>query len=330
MIAKLAVVGAAGLVALLGSAGAPGETVTVYARTGTDIQNAIDSLPPAGGKVSIIATAAVVVSQSIVIDRDNVTVAGEGTDATLLRLKAGANVPVFVVGQSAAQPTMARSNIHITDLTINGKRKKQTSEVDPNNPALRNNGISLRKVESCSVQRVKVLNCASGGLVTELGCRRMAVRQFESRGNQFDGLAAYETEDSTFAGLYLHDNGAAGLSFDIRFNHNVVADSIIASNATVGVFMRDARDNLFHGLQVRASGQHGLFLAQVDTDTTKPAAGNTFLGLVVSGSAGAGLRVNDASCVNNLVVGSQFIDNSGGCLSEAAPGLVETSGTVCR
>lgn len=94
--------------------------------------------------------------------------------------------------------------------------------------------------------------------------------------------------------------------------------------------MRDSRNNVFHGLQIRDSGQHGVFLAQVDTDATKPAAGNTFTALVVSGSGGAGLRVNDASCVSNVVCVAQLVGNSGGGISEATPDLVQVCGVISR
>jgi len=40
-----------------------------------------------------------------------------------------------------------------------------------------------------------------------------------SYGHVFDGLAAYLTEDSTFTDLALHDNAAAGLSFDDDFDN---------------------------------------------------------------------------------------------------------------
>ena len=84
------------------------------------------------------------------------------------------------------------------------------------------------------------------------------------------------------------------------------------------------------GLQVRNSGEHGIFLAQVDGDPSKPASGNTFSGVTVSESGGAGLRVNDASCVNNLLVAAQLIGNNGGCVSVAVPGLVQSVGIICR
>ena len=296
------------------------------------IQKAINILPPEGGQVMIRA-GTYTCNDPIVIDRDNVALRGEGP-ATILRLANGANSPVLILGQTTPMPTVTRRNIHVSDLVIDGNRGNQTFEClkgdcTPTNP-LRNNGVTLRRVSDIRIEHVTVFSARSGGLVSELICRRLTVRDFTAFDNHFDGLAGYETEDSTFSGLYLHDNLAAGFSFDIAFNKNVVSDTIITGSGSVGIFMRDARDNLFHGLQIRNSGQHGIFLAQVDTDATKPAAGNTFSGVIVSGSQGAGFRVNDLSCVSNIVTGAQFIGNSGGCISEASPGLVLNSGTICR
>ncbi len=191
-----------------------------------------------------------------------------------------------------------------------------------NNP-IRNNGITLRRVSDVLIARVTVFRARSGGLVSERGCRRVIIRDFTSSDNQFDGLAGYETESSSFSGLRLHNNQAAGLSFDIRFNNNFFSDVIITGSMKVGIFMRDSRDNVFHDLQIRNSKEHGIFLAQVDEDTTTPAVGNTFIRGAISGSRQAGLRVNNESCVNNLVVAFQFSGNGEGCVSEALPGLVK-------
>jgi hypothetical protein len=175
-----------------------------------------------------------------------------------------------------------------------------------------------------------VTGARSGGLVTELIVRRARIRNFTAADNHFDGLAGYETEDSVFEGLHLHDNRAAGLSFDIAFHNNIVANTVIERSGSVGIFIRDARDNLFDGLQIRNSGDHGVFLAQVDGEADKPAAGNTFVSLVVAGSQGAGIRVNDASCVDNLLAGAQLIANRDGGIAEATPGLLRQSGVVVR
>lgn len=302
------------------------------------IQRAIDALPPEGGQV-IVQAGRYTCTEPIVIDRDHVDLKGEGP-ATVLQLAAGANAPVLVIGQTSTPPTTARRHIQISDLRIDGNRAHQTLECwggpcdTGGTMFIRNSGIVLRRVEDVLVERVTAQSARSGGLVSERGSRRVTVRDFTAFDNHFDGLAAYETEDSTFVGLHLHDNLAAGLSFDLRFNNNLISDAVITGSGTVGIFMRDARDNLFEGMLVRRSREYGLFLAQVDADATKPAAGNTFSGLVVSDSGRAGLRVNDASDVDNLVVGAQFVHNAGVCpeagISEAAPGLVQRFGIICR
>ena len=254
-------------------------------------------------------------------------VEGEGNPE--LRLGDGVNKPMLVLGQTNPVPSVTCSNIHVSGLRLDGNRVNQKQETDPANAALRNNCISLRRVVDCSVQNVAVHSARSGGLVTELGCRRILVSDFELYGNQFDGLAGYETEDSVFKCLKLHDNLAAGLSFDIDFVKNVVTDSVLSGNGSVGIFMRDSRDNVLSNLQIRGSAQHGIFLAQVDTDTNTPASGNTFIGCVIANSGGAGLRVNNDSCTSNILSASQLIGNAAG-FSESTPGLLNVSAVITR
>jgi Right handed beta helix region len=302
--------------------------------TCASIQQAINALPVRGGEV-VVPAGMYVCSTPIVIDRNNVVLRGAGA-ATVLRLANGANAPVLIIGQTAPAPTVTRQNIRVSDLTIDGNRANQTCECwndcSPScasNP-IRNNGITIRRANDVSIERVTLRNARSGGLVTERVCRRLVIRDLTSSGNQFDGIASYETEDSIFSGLELTGNLAAGLSLDLGFNHNILSNIVILDSGKVGIFMRYSIDNLFGLMQIRNSGEHGIFLAQVETDATRPAAGNTFNGVVVKGSKGAGIRVNDPSCVNNSMAGSQLIANVGGCVSESVPGLLRQSGNVCR
>jgi Right handed beta helix region len=101
---------------------------------------------------------------------------------------------------------------------------------------------------------VAVTGARSGGLVVDKGSRRVAVRDFASSDNEFDGLGGYETEDSLFTGLFLHDNNSAGLTFDDNFNHNTISEALIDDNDHQGLFMRYSRDNLFSDIQIRNSG----------------------------------------------------------------------------
>lgn len=314
------------------ASGSEAITVIRISNNCSAIQQAINGLPASGGQV-IIKADTYTCKTPIVIDRDNVELRGEGP-ATILRLANGANAPVLVMGQLLQVPTVTRKNIRVSDLTIDGNRTNQTyecfhSQCGPDNQ-IYNNGISVRRCEDCLVQRVTVFKARSGGLVADKVTQRLTVRDFTSFDNYFDGLAAYDTENSIFSGINVHNNLGAGFSFDINFNNNIINNAVIADNAKVGIFMRDSKDNMFNGLQIRNSGEHGIFLAQVDTDNTKPAQGNAFTGIVISDSVGAGIRVNDASCVNNLIVSAQFIGNGGGCISEAVPGLVNNYGTICR
>jgi hypothetical protein len=320
------------LAAALLAPASPGAAQAAVPSTCEDIQAWIDGLRSGGGEL-LLPPGTFVCNAPIVIDRDDVTLRGHGP-ATRLRLADGANAPVLVIGGTSAVPPAVRRRIVVADLVIDGNRLAQDYECQggPCGPEhwLRNNGISLRRVEDVRVERVGVHSARSGGLVSELVCRRLTLRDVTSFDNHFDGVAAYETEDSLFSGLYLHDNLAAGFSFDIAFNGNLVSDVVIAASGSVGVFMRDSRDNLFSNLRVRDSAEHGLFLAQVDGDPSKPAAGNTFEGVLVSGSGGAGVRVNDASCVDNVLGGAQLVGNAGGGVSEAVPGLLHQHAVMVR
>jgi hypothetical protein len=305
-----------------GPQGPPGESAQVVVKGGTcaDIQSAIDSLPPAGGAV-LVAAGTYPCHGPIVIARDAVTLRGTGR-ATVLRLAAHVNRPVLVLGGLAAIPSTPHSQIHVGDLSIDGNRAEQDFECS-NGPCtgsdfLRNNGISLRRVTDVSIAHVTVESARSGGLVAELGSRRVTVRDFTASDNAFDGLAGYDTEDSLFTGLYLHSNVNAGLSFDGDFNKNTISDSVIAENGDVGVFMLDAHDNVFSELRIRDSGSHGMFLSAANVgDPTTCASGNTFTGMVISGSGqkpagdGFGMWVANADCTNNLVCAAQFVGNRG-------------------
>jgi hypothetical protein len=320
------------LIALLISVSESHAAISVSGKSCSAIQKAISKLPPSGGQV-IIKAGNYVCTNSIIIDRDNVDLKGEGS-STILRLADGANAPVLVMGSIAQAPNGSRKNISISDLTIDGNRSNQTveclhGECNADNQ-IYNNGISVRSCEDCRVERVTVFAARSGGLVADKVVRRLTLRDINSFDNYFDGLAAYETENSSFSGINVHNNGAAGFSFDWNFDNNVVSDSTVADNAKVGIFMRNSKDNLFHGLQIRNSGEHGVFLAQVENDTSKPAQGNTFSGIVISTSVGAGIRINDVTCINNTISSSQFIENGGGCISEAVQGLISSSGNICR
>lgn len=272
---------------------------------------------------------------------------GEGS-GTILRLATDANTPVIVLGQITAPPAITTRNIHVSDLTIDGNRLTQAFECwggDCDHGGLtnsRNNGIMVGGVSDVIIENITVHSTRSGGLVSEKGSKLVTVQSFTSFDNQFDGLAAYKTEDSTFSGLFLYNNCSAGLSFDLGFNNNSISGVIIHRDATsicsvppkdgrVGLFMINSKDNTIQGIHFQNSREHGVFLAQPGSDPIIAASGNTFTNLVVSNSGqdadpssegwcagdfegGVGFCVKNDSALNNLSVGAQFINDRGGCI----------------
>ena len=288
------------------------------------IRRAIARLGPAGGEIRLTA-GEYLCSQPVIIRSSHISLRGVGS-ASLLKLADGANCPVLIVGDESPDPRHAVRGVCVADLAIDGNRTQQNTECwdgkcdTGGQTVLRSCGLILRRAEDARVERVSISRCRSAGLVTEKGCRRLTIQQLDCSDNHFDGLACYETEDSIFTGLQLHDNASAGISTDLKFNRNVIANTVLARNGTQGIFMRDSRYNVLQGMLITDSGRQGIFIAQADKDVSTAATDNSFIGLAIVNSEGPAIRINDESCQHNLISGCQFIDNGSG-LSEATAGL---------
>lgn len=302
------------------------------------IQRRLDAMPAEGGEV-VLDPGVYTIRRPIVLRRDGLALRGSGP-ATILRLANKANCPVVILGPSENLPRRKVHGLRLSDLSIDGNRKNQQTELwrtQGEGTLIRNNGVTVRAAVDAIVARVNTYNCRSGGLVTEHGTRRLTVTELNAYENEFDGMACYKTEDSVFSHLHLHNNPGAGLSLDLDFDGNVVSDSVLAEN-DIGIFMRESRYNTFDSLVIRASRNMGVYITHaaekngqgewiMEKDTQCDA--NTFSGLVVRDCAGAAFRVNEATCSNTLLVAAQFIGNGEG-LSTVAPDLVSVRGLIER
>jgi nitrous oxidase accessory protein NosD len=326
----------AGLILSATAAGVRASVTVPPDATCLEIQQALESLPDSGGEV-ILSPGTYWITQPVVLHRSHQTLRGSGA-ATILRLADRANCPVIVMGQAINTPANTLSDLHATDLFIDGNRLHQQFEiwqVSGDGSEIRNNGITVQGVTDSTVERVTAAHCRSGGLVTTYSVRRLKVKDFEAFDSEFDGLACYRTEDSLFTGLNLHNNQAAGISFDLAVNHNIIERALLANN-DLGVFMRDSRHNLFRNIEVDQSSKFGVFMAQAGEWTPSgwrliarsECTNNTFNELLVRSSGVAGFRINDASCVDNQIVSSRFQDNPEHGISLAAPNLLsDATGT---
>ncbi|HEX7652457.1 MAG TPA: right-handed parallel beta-helix repeat-containing protein [Verrucomicrobiae bacterium] len=298
--------------------------------TGGEIQAALNTLPVAGGEV-VLPPGNYLIRQPLVLSRDNQSLRGAGA-TTILRLADNANCPVIIMGEPVNTPVKTVKNLRVSDLAIDGNRTHQQRELwveTGEGSEIRNNGLTIQAVTDCTVKNVAAYDCRSGGLVTTLGVRRLAVTHFESYGNEFDGLACYLTEESTFTDLNLHDNPGAGISLDLAFNHNTFRNATLTGN-DLGIFMRSSHDNQFFGVVIRDSKHHGVFMAHAEDyvgGVAQPApttecTRNAFTNLAALNCGGAAFRVNNTTCTQNELVKPKFTGNHSGDLSLAGPNLV--------
>jgi hypothetical protein len=298
--------------------------------SGAEIQQALDSLPAGGGEV-VLPAGRNEVHQPIILSRDNQTLRGAGT-ATILHLADNANCPVIILGEPVNYPTQTIRHLKVAGFFVDGNRAHQQRElwqIQGEGSEIRNNGVTVQNVTDSTVENVTCARCRSGGLVTTRDVRRLSVRNLTAFDNEFDGLACYQTTDSVFTGLFLHDNPGAGISLDLDFNDNVISNAVLTAN-DLGVFMRSSRSNQFCDISIHNSRHFGVFIAHAEQQTPRgwepiprtECVQNSFTNLAASDCGDAAFRVNNITCTNNVVIRPRFDGNARGGLSLAQPDLV--------
>ncbi len=291
------------------------------------IHAALAALPAAGGVVEL-GPGTFTITRPIILDRDGVELRGQGRQ-TLLQLAAHANCPVVLIGSIYTPVERVVRRITVRQLAIDGNRPEQDFECyggpcdERNLTALRNNGITIRGAEDILVEDLLTRRARSGGVVLEKDCSRVRLNRLESADNEFDGVAAYESEDCEFTHLNLHHNRSAGFSFDWRFVRNRIADSSASDNGSQGIFMRDSRWNTFERVTLQRNGEQGIFIAETTELPGTACRHNRFIQAVITGNRAQGLRINDRSCEANRLEDSLVTDNRLENISLAVPGLLE-------
>jgi parallel beta-helix repeat protein len=302
------------------------ELNAVTAPSDTQIQKALDKLPAAGGTVAL-DPGVYEIHHPLLLLRNGLTLQGSG-NLTVLHLADRANCPVLILGSLMDKPSHIVHDLHVSDLFIDGNRHHQMMEqwLDRlNTSGIENNGLMIQGVSNSTVERVVAAHCRSGGLVTANDTRNLTVSEFTAFDSQFDGLACYETENSVFTKLNLHDNQCAGISLDLDFNHNLISDSTLSGN-DLGIFMRDSFGNQFLNLSISQSRHDGVFMAQWVQSAAKGWAyipqtectDNQFDGLRIHDCAGEAFCIHDPTCIRNAIQDGIFTGNVNNDLALAA------------
>lgn len=220
-----------------------------------------------------------------------------------ITLSSGANCPVIVIGGQGESPTRT-SNVVVRNVTIDGNRQNQSQEIWSGG-FIRNNGITVRNGFHVTIDNVIVKNCRSGGIVLEKGSSKVTVTNSTMENNEFDGLAAYETTNCFFSKLNLKNNQFAGASFDLGFNKNLVTNVKAVGNKQQGIFMRHSNENIFQNIKIKGS-EFGIFIAESELKDSA-AKDNSFYDITFLEN-GEDSRINNASCLNNDILESMFVN----------------------
>lgn len=231
------------------------------------------------------------ITSPIVITNSNTTLRG-GND-TVLFLKNLSDCPVLIIGNPSGSPV---TNVEVSNLSIDGNRIGQTKELwkSLTNGIINNNGIIVQNAKNIRIHDVSIRNCRSGGLITTFKVQRLDVRNVSSFNNEFDGIACYETIDSTFSNLILYDNRAAGISLDDYFDFNQF-NNISISNNSVGIFMRNSRGNKFTDISIKKCDLN-IFISHVNDNFSSGCVDNIFDRI----SANGRFIINTQTCTNNV------------------------------
>ncbi len=264
-------------------------------------------------------------NRPIVVNRSGVSLIGKGR--VTITLADNANSPLLILGNIETPPAPI-SDLRVDNLILKGNRDNQSMECwggpcdSDAFSTIRNNGVTIRGVHRANITNIQTIGMRSGGIVTEKVCSELNIDGWISKDNYFDGFAGYETTNSTFKNLDLSENMGAGISIDIRFHGNTFKNVRMHKNMDVGIFMRDSNNNYFIDLKSYDSGNHAIFLSQVDSDADTVPINNTFENLEVDGAKGDGFHLNDPG-VGNRLINAKFRNVRGRNIFETLAGIIE-------
>ncbi len=256
------------------------------------------------------------------------------------RLKVADNAlrPGIVIGDLETPPKQRHKDITVLNLEIDGNGMNQAFECwggpcNASNPhplrQERSNGVSVNGCDDCTVTNVKVTGARSGGMVV-VSSERLMVDGFEAEQSCFDGLAGYQTRNSVFRNVLVHDNDFAGFSFDDDFSDNRFEDFRAQGNHDQGMFIRDASGNRFVRGLFEHNAKNGVYFDQDNRNIATTCATDTSLSDVTvrgNGQYGAWLQF---ACKGNQFVDSAIEANGKGCFGGAEAALIGSTKTTCN
>jgi hypothetical protein len=264
---------------------------TIPQTTEMSIRQLLKDSPTEGGAI-ILPNTKINITSPIVISRSNITLVGDTN--TVFLLSSNMNCPVIVIGVQGAP---AVTNVILMNIQIDGNRTNQSKELWKYSKLgypMYNNGIIVQNATDILINDIVVSGCISGGLVSTFHVSELVVSNFVAFNNQFDGLACYQTTNSSFLNLLIFKNLAAGISLDLNFNDNIFYNVLLASNI-IGIFIRNSNGNVFDDVRMIGNKRFDVFMASVNNKTNTGCINNEF---TIKGDGE--IHSKDPLCVSNI------------------------------
>lgn len=229
-------------------------------RPGENLQNALDGLPENGQHQTVCLDAGTYrLSEMVVIERDNLTLRGQGREATLLQMQEGISSPVLVLGDAYhREPQRPIRQVTVERLAIRGDAKA-AREFKPALPYLSNSGLIVRRGEGIVLRDLDIRRCRSACLLTEYHSRDVLIENNTISQAEWDGLSLNRAGPTRVVGNVIEDNVAAGITVEYLQGSEVV-DNVIADNGSHGVYLADAEHNRFSNNLISNNQLAGIFL----------------------------------------------------------------------
>ena len=254
----------------------------------TTINAAIAALPSAGGTVYLMD--GTYIADGSVSIPSNVTLAGAGPGATMLKQKDSSGIVDMVVNSNTSSGNDA---ITVRDLTVDGNKASNPSSSDC---------IFFSKVGTSLSSKGSVINN-----VVAQNCAYTAIYAYNSYNTaitQSRAISSY-IGMSTFSSnnVMISNSVSASNSFGVNASGSsvTVTNSLIQNNATTGLDVESGSDVTATGNVISGGGGDGVFAWLASRMNL---TGNT-----ISNNLSNGIRVRE---VNNALISSNTIYNNGG------------------
>jgi hypothetical protein len=244
------------------TAAAPASAATdcsVRAEPGDDLQAAVDRVPNDGKPATVCLTAGDFhVTKLLSLQRDGLRLRGQG-DATVLRMQDGVQQPVIVVGDyQNERPQRPIRDVVVEQLQIVGGSADK--EFMPERPYLSNSLVVVRAGQNIRLSGLRVSKCRSACLLSEYDSRDLLIERNDVSGAIWDGVSFNRTSKVKLIDNYIHDNVAAGITTE-HLEDSEIRNNRLERNGSQGVYLADARRNLFVGHQFTGNKGAGIYLA---------------------------------------------------------------------